>query len=415
MPLFEAVRLALSQIRAQKLKSFFTLLGVTIGVMFLIAVVSIVEGMGRYVEEDFAAKFLGVNTFNVRRYPDINMGEVTEAEWREWAQRPTISEQDAYAIRDALPADANWAIDAVTWATPKARYAVQTPQLMVHAATSDFFRIKNLVVERGRAFTEQEATLGVPVVVIGTEVAESYFPDLDPLGRELRFGGVPFTVIGVLEEQGSVFGMSLDRQAVAPYQSPMQRITAPRGEDIYGVMVQADNEASLADAREITREVMRKRRGLRPAQEDNFAFETSESALTQWASIKKYLVLAGIFLPAIGLVVGAIVIMNIMLVAVAERTYEIGIRKALGAKRRDILAQFLVEAATLSLMGALAGVALGFALSRVVAAVSPLPTSVALWSVVMSVVLGGGVGIIAGIYPARRASLLDPVTAMRAE
>jgi putative ABC transport system permease protein len=415
MPLFEAVRLALSQIRAQKLKSFFTLLGVTIGVMFLIAVVSIVEGMGRYVEEDFAAKFLGVNTFNVRRSPDINMGEVTEAQWREWAQRPTITEQDAYAIRDALPADANWAIDAVTWATPKARYAVQTPQLLVHAATSDFFKIKNLVVERGRAFTEQEAALGAPVVVIGTEVAESYFPDLDPLGRELRFGGVPFTVIGVLEKQGSVFGLSLDRQAVAPYQSPMQRITAPRGEDIYGVMVQADNEASLAEAREITREVMRKRRGLRPAQEDNFAFETSESALTQWASIKKYLVLAGIFLPAIGLVVGAIVIMNIMLVAVAERTYEIGIRKALGAKRRDILAQFLVEAATLSLMGALVGVGLGFALSKVVAAVSPLPTSVALWSVVMSVLLGGGVGIVAGIYPARRASLLDPVTAMRAE
>ena len=415
MPLFEAVRLALSQIRAQKLKSFFTLLGVTIGVMFLIAVVSIVEGMGRYVEEDFAAKFLGVNTFNVRRSPDINMGEVTEAQWREWAQRPTITEQDAYAIRDALPADANWAIDAVTWATPKARYAVQTPQLLVHAATSDFFKIKNLVVERGRAFTEQEAALGAPVVVIGTEVAESYFPDLDPLGRELRFGGVPFTVIGVLEKQGSVFGLSLDRQAVAPYQSPMQRIAAPRGEDIYGVMVQADNEASLAEAREITREVMRKRRGLRPAQEDNFAFETSESALTQWASIKKYLVLAGIFLPAIGLVVGAIVIMNIMLVAVAERTYEIGIRKALGAKRRDILAQFLVEAATLSLMGALVGVGLGFALSKVVAAVSPLPTSVALWSVVMSVLLGGGVGIVAGIYPARRASLLDPVTAMRAE
>ncbi len=415
MPLFEAVRLALSQIRAQKLKSFFTLLGVTIGVMFLIAVVSIVEGMGRYVEEDFAAKFLGVNTFNVRRMPDIQMGEVTEATRREWRQRPGITEQDAYAIRDALPADANWAIDAVAWLTPKARYAVQTPQLLVHAATSDFFKIKNLVVERGRAFTEQEAALGMPVVVIGTEVADSYFPELDPIGRELRFGGVPFTVVGVLEKQGSVFGLSLDRQAVAPYQSPMQRLTAPRGENIYGVMVQADNEASLSEAREITRELMRRRRGLRPSQDDNFSFETSESALAQWASIKKYLVLAGIFLPAIGLVVGSIVIMNIMLVAVAERTYEIGIRKALGAKRRDILAQFLVEAAALSVLGAMIGIALGFALARIVAAVSPLPTSVALWSVIMSVGLGAGVGILAGIYPARRASLLDPVTAMRAE
>lgn len=415
MPLFEAVRLALAQIRAQKLKSFFTLLGVTIGVMFLIAVVSIVEGMGRYVEEDFAAKFLGVNTFNVRRTPDIQMGEVTEATRREWRQRPNITEDDAYAIRDALPPGTRWAIDAVSWITPKSRYAVQTPQLLTHAATSDFFRIKNLVVEKGRAFTEQEAELGAPVVVIGTEVAEYYFPGLDPLDRELRFGGIPFTVIGVLEKQGSVFGLSLDRQVIAPYSSPMQRLTAPRGQNIYGVVVQADNEAALSQAREATRELMRRRRGLRPAQQDNFSFETSESALSQWQSIKKYLVLAGIFLPAIGLVVGAIVIMNIMLVAVAERTKEIGIRKALGAKRRDIMAQFVIESATLSLFGAAVGIGLGYLLSMAVAAASPLPTSVALWSVLMSVGLGAGVGILAGIYPARRASLLDPVEAMRAE
>ena len=415
MPLYEAVRLALAQIRAQKLKSFFTLLGVTIGVMFLIAVVSVVEGMGRYVEEDFAAKFLGVNTFNLRRTPDIQMGEVTEATRREWRQRPTLTENDAYAVRDALPAGTRWAIDAVNWLTPKTRYAVQTPQILAHAATPDLFRIKDLVVERGRAFTDQEATLGAPVVVIGKEVADYYFPDLDPIGREMRMAGVPFTVIGVLEKQGSVFGLSLDRQLIAPYASPLQRVTAPRGQNIYGIVVQADNEAALADAREIAREVMRKRHGLRPAQDDNFSFETSESALGQWQTIKKYLVLAGIFLPAIGLVVGAIVIMNIMLVAVAERTQEIGVRKALGAKRRDIMAQFLVESATLSVFGAAVGIALGFGLAKIVAALSPLPTSVALWSVVMSVLLGAGVGILAGIYPARRASLLDPVVAMRAE
>ena len=415
MSLLEAVRLALSQIRAQKLKSFFTLIGVTIGTMFLIAVVSVVNGMGRYVEQDFAAKFLGVNTFNLRRFPDIQTGDVTEATWRAWTQRPRITERDAYAVRDALPPGARWAIDAVRWMTPKTPYAVQTPQILTHAATPELFGIKDLVVERGRAFNDQEDAVGAPVVVIGQEVAELYFPGLDPVGREIRFGGVPFRVIGVLEKQGSVFGLSLDRQAIAPYGSPLGRIIAPGGRDIYGVVVQADTEASLTEARETVRELMRRRHGLRPAQEDNFAFETSESALGQWQTIKRYLVLAGIVLPAIGLVVGAIVIMNIMLVAVAERTREIGIRKALGAKRRDIVAQFLIEAATLSAVGAILGVALGYGLAALVRAVTPMPASVALWSVVMSVTLGAGVGVLAGFYPARRASRLDPILAMRSE
>ena len=415
MPLFEAVRLALSQIRAQKLKSFFTLLGVTIGTMFLIAVVSVVNGMGRYVEEDFAAKFLGVNTFNLRRFPDIQLGEVTEAQWREWQRRPRISEADAYAVRDVLPPGTRWAIDAVTWTTPKTRYAIQTPQVLTHAATADYFRIKDLVVEVGRPFNEQEGNLGAPVVVIGKEVADLYFPNLDPLGRELRFDGIPFTVIGVLEKQGSVFGLSLDRQAVAPYQSPLGRTIAPGGRDVGGVVVKGENEASLAAARESVRELMRRRHGLRPTDEDNFAFETSESALGQWQTIKRYLVMAGVVLPAIGLVVGAIVIMNIMLVAVSERTREIGIRKALGAKRRDIVAQFLVEAATLSAFGACVGIVLGYGMAALVKAATPMPASVAPWSVVTSVLLGAGVGIVAGIYPARRASRLDPILAMRAE
>ena len=413
MPLYEALRLALQQIRAQKLKSFFTLLGVTIGVMFLIAVVSVVEGMGRYVEEDFAAKFLGVNTFNLRRFPDINTGEVTDTEWREWQSRPDIKEEDALAVRAVLPAGTGWAIDAVDWMNAQSPYAT-SPEVLAHAATRDIFAIKDLTVERGRIFNEQEDALGTPVVVIGTEVAEFYFPGLDPVGRELRFGGFPYRVIGVLEKQGSVLGVPLDRQVIAPYASPMRRLTSPRG-DIYGVIVQAPTSAALAEVREVVREEMRRRHKLRPSQKDDFAFESSESALSQWLTIKKFLVLAGIVLPTIGLVVGAIVIMNIMLVAVAERTREIGVRKSLGARRRDILAQFLVEAAFLSLVGAALGIALGVGLARLVAAVSPLPTSVALWSVLVSVGLGTVVGIVAGAYPASRASRLDPITALRAE
>ena len=185
--------------------------------------------------------------------------------------------------------------------------------------------------------------------------------------------------------------------------------------NLYGVVVQGPNAAALENEKEIVREVMRRRHHLRPGQPDDFVFESSESALTQWHTIQRFLVLAGMVLPAIGLVVGAIVIMNIMLVAVAERTREIGIRKSLGARRRDILAQFLVESATLSVVGAAIGVGLGIALSQGIAAVSPLPASVAPWSIALAVVIGAGVGIVAGAYPATRAAKLDPIFAMRQE
>ena len=252
------------------------------------------------------------------------------------------------------------------------------------------------------------------MVVVGQEVADFYFPGLDPIGRELKLEGLPFRVIGILEKQGTVFGLSLDRQLIGPFHSPMQRVTHARVA-LYGVVVQAPNQTALTDAEERVREVMRKRRHLRPAEPDNFTFETSESALADWANLKKFLVIGGLVLPAIGLVVGAIVIMNIMLVAVADRTREIGIRKSLGARRRDILAQFLVEATTLSVIGAIFGIGLGVGLSALVAAASPLPASVAVWSIVVSVVLGAGVGILAGIYPASRAARLDPVIALRAD
>jgi putative ABC transport system permease protein len=359
MQFFEAVRIALSQIRAQKLKSFFTLIGVTIGVMFLIAVVAVVNGMGRYVEEDFAAKFLGVNTFNLRRFPDIQTGDVTQATWREWQRRPPITEQDAYAVRAALPEEAKWAIDQVEWLDVRSAYINGGPQIIAHAATPELFVIKDLEVESGRVFSEQENTLGSPVVVIGKDVASHFFPSLDPVGRELRIRGIPYRVIGVLVRQGSVFGLSLDLQLFAPYGSPLGRDLYNPRRGLYGVVVQAPSEATLAEARETVRETMRRRRQLYPTQEDNFAFETSESALQQWQTIKRFLVLAGIVLPAIGLVVGAIVIMNIMLVAVSQRTHEIGIRKSLGAQRRDIMMQFLIESSTLSVFGSILGIGLG--------------------------------------------------------
>jgi putative ABC transport system permease protein len=412
VPLFDAVRLALAQIWAQKLKSIFTLLGVTIGVMFLISVVSIVEGMSKYMEDDFAGRLLGVNTFTLKRFPWFE-GNTTEEMWREWQRRPRVYYSDLEFVKSVLPTGTRYAVesqDNVRALSPFAR----PRQIEAHAVDGDYFTIKKYDLTSGRTFTAQELAMGSTTMVIGSEVASYFFPNLDPLGRELKIGGIPYTIVGVLAKQGTLFGLSLDKIALAPYKSPLHRLTNPRG-DIDGIMVQAPTAQAMDDAMESVREAMRGHRKLRPGQPDNFAMETSASALSFFAKIKSMLVVAATALPAIGLIVGGLVIMNIMLVAVAERTREIGIRKALGAKRRDILSQFLVEAATLSTFGAVIGILLGVVIAFAIAKLSPLPTHVALWSVLMATAIGTGVGVVAGVYPASRASRLDPIAALRQE
>lgn len=412
MPLLESIRLALAQIRVQKLKSFFTLLGVTIGVMFLIAVVSIVEGMSKYVEEDFIGRFLGANTYTLHRFPWFG-DNTTAEEWREWQRRPRIYMSDARVVTAALPPDARWAVESESnvWAsTPM----VRPRQVDAHAVEGDYFSVKQYDLTDGRTFTQQEMALGSNVVVIGAEVASYFFQGLNPIGRELRMGGVPYEVIGVIEKQGSLFGISMDKFAIAPFKSPLRRLTNPRG-DIDGLLVKAPTPLVMHDWMEVTREVLRGHRRLRPSQKDNFVMETSESALVSFNKTMQVMTIAGTALPAIGLVVGGMVIMNIMLVAVAERTREIGIRKSLGARRRDILSQFLVEAATLSTLGAIIGIGLGLGGAKLVEAQTPLPAAVAPWSLVAATLLGTVVGIVSGVYPARRASLLDPIEALRQE
>ena len=412
MPLFEAVRLALQTIRVQKLKSFFTLLGVMIGVMFLIAVVSIVEGMSDYVENDFAAKIIGTNTFDVSRTPSF-VTDADDEQWRAWQRRPRLFDPEAEAVRNALPGD--FRIARVNQSFLPATVPGLRPRSVQAVATdATYFDIKKFALTAGRAFTQQEVATGARVVVIGSEVASYYYEGLDPVGRELRVAGLPYTIIGVIEEQGSVFGFSMDRLAIAPVTTPLTRAINPRG-DIDAITVQAGNRELITEGMELSREALRGFRGLGPSEEDDFALTTSSAALSFFDGLKSKLVLFGTALPAIGLVVGALVIMNIMLVAVSKRTREIGVRKALGARRRDIIAQFLVEASTLSIIGAMIGAACGVGLAKLIAAVTPLPASVAPWSLVAALIVGAGVGITAGIYPASRAARLDPIAALRQE
>ncbi|HJU89176.1 MAG TPA: ABC transporter permease [Gemmatimonadaceae bacterium] len=411
----EAVLLALRQLRVQKLKSFFTLLGVMIGVMFLIAVVSIVAGMSRYMEEDFVGKLMGVNTFELRRFPNINLGNVTEEEWREWQRRPYILQSDVEPVVSQLPEGTRWAIQNAGRNIEMESELARPRKLFLFAVDGDYFEIRRMEIARGRALAPQELAHGALVTVIGDETARHFYPNVDPVGKELKIGSAKYRVVGVAEKQGSIFGMSLDKFAVTPLNSPARRMTTLGHGRINTLMIHSGSKPEMLDAMEDVRQIMRGRHKLRPAQPDNFALTTSESALEFWTKVKRIMTFAGAALPAIGLVVGAMVIMNIMLVAVAERTREIGIRKALGARRRDILGQFLAESATLSTLGAAIGVGLGFALAGIIAATTALPASVAPWSILVGILLGTVVGIVAGVYPASRASRLDPVHAMRQE
>jgi putative ABC transport system permease protein len=414
MPFIEAIRLALQTIWVQKLKSFFTLLGVMIGVTFLIAVVSIVGGMSRYMSDQLVGKIMAINSFEIRQRPSINIGDNSEEHQRELRRRPRIQELDVQPVAASLPSDVRYAAVGVGSLSAESKYQLKPKPVRVFTVTSDYFDIKRMDPVRGRLFSPQEYERGSNVIVIGQDVATYYFAGLEPIGRELIVKGLPYTIVGVMETQGSAFGQSFDQFIIGPHTSQLNRLVNPHGL-INSIIVQTPSSTGMISTMETVREVMRVRHHLHPNQKDDFELQTSDSALAFWNKIKGYLVIAGVALPAIGLVVGAIVIMNIMLVAVAERTREIGIRKSLGAKRRDIMSQFLVESATLSTLGAALGVATGFGFAKLISMFSPLPAAVELWSVLLGISIGAGVGIIAGVYPASRASRLDPITALRAE
>ncbi len=413
MPFFEAVRLALSSIRAQKLKSFFSALGVMIGVTFLIAVVSVVQGMNVYMTDKFAGALIGVNTFQLRSRPNIVMGNTTDEQWREWNRRPRITTEDVAYLRERMKTPVRTAIEGydrliVRWHGREAR------DIDVHTTDAGYFRVKNWDIAEGRAFSPQEVEIGANVVVLGHDLAARLFDGQDPIGETVSLGGLPHRVIGVVAAQGTLFGISLDKFAVTPITSPVRHLVN-RPHVIDDFHVQADNPALMRQAEDEVTALMRARRGLRPSEDNNFHLETAEGALSAWDKISRVLFMALPGLVAISLVVGGIVIMNIMLMAVAERTREIGIRKALGARRRDIMAQFIVESATLSVTGAAIGIGAGLLLAFAVRAFTPLPAAVAPWSIGVGVALGVLVGMVAGITPARQASRLDPIAALRHE
>src|SRR5437870_56035 len=371
MAFLEAVRLALQTIRAQKLKSAFSIIGVFIGVMFLIAVVSVVQGMNRYMTDKFAGTILGVNTFRLRQFPDVQLGNVTDSTWRVWRRRPRVSYEDAQAVMRGVTVPVLAAWESSTRTTLVAGRK-QAKDVAVTAATELYFDIRALPVEQGRPFTGQEVQAGVPVLVLGHELADKLFEGQDPIGREVRIFGLPYRVIGVVEKQGNLFGLSLDKFAVAPASAPLKSyVSEPRVVDAVAMKARSQPEMRAAMAQ--AEAIMRSRRHLRPREPNDFALETADEVLDFWGKISRVLFVALPGLVAISLVVGGIVIMNIMLMAVAERTREIGIRKSLGARRRDILRQFLGVAIGVTVVMVIAAMISGInqSVSNVIESIAP--------------------------------------------
>ena len=402
----DAVSIALQAIWANKLRSFMTVLGNIVAVTSIVTIVSLIQGMNAMVSTAILTD-VGGDSFVVQRRPPVRSEEDEERT----RNNPLITLEEADAIR-RFSGDVEAVMAQASRGATVGYGTDELDNIQVQGVTSDYVNFSTFDAEVGRMMSPAEVERSQPVALIGWDVADRLFGQTSALDKSIRIAGIPFRVVGVSEKKGAFFGNSQDAFVVIPLGAYMRLFGARQS---LTLMVKPRDPDLLSSAMDDATVALRVARRLKPAEPDNFGLFTSDTllALYEQATNGIFAVLVGVV--ALSLVVGGIVIMNIMLMVVSERTREIGLRKALGARRANILSQVLTESVTLSMFGGIVGIALGFVFALIISAVSPLPARLEPWSIVLGVGITAGVGLFFGAYPASRAAALDPIEALRRE
>ena len=404
---FEAAAVAFDSLRGSKLRSFLTLLGIILSTTTLISVMGVIHGMDVYIAEN--ATSMGAEGFRVLRF--ANTGPFDPKKFLEAQRRnPQLRPEEFEFMKPRL----NFIRESGLTAGRGANIGYQGDQVNagLNAVTSNVVILSNTQIETGRMFTDIEDERHSEVAILGADVKNRFFASVDPVGKSVNVDGRPFTVLGVAKAKGSTFGQSQDNYVAIPVNTYF-KIYGYRSGIQFNFM--ASDKQHMEQAQDEVRVMMRAFRHLKPGQDDNFSILSSDSLVATWNSLTGALAAAAVGIVSVFMVVGGVVIMNIMLAVVSERTREIGIRKSVGARRQDILNQFLVESSTLAAIGGLVGVAISWVAAVLVRNLTPVPMELPWNAVIIGVGLSAIVGLFFGIYPARRAAKLDPIVALRAE
>jgi putative ABC transport system permease protein len=408
MNIAEAIRIALQSLWANKLRSVLTLLGVVIGVAAVIAVVTFVNGINGYVAEKIFN--LGADVFIISKVTPV----ITDVDQLlEGQKRKDLTMEDYHAVLEACR---HCVMLGASTFNPNGhvKYNEQSvSDSWIRGLTPSMAPILDLDLASGRMLNDNDENNRSNVTVIGTDIADNLFPGTDPLNKEIRVEGQIYRIVGIGKKQGKTLGQSRDNYVAIPITTYLKQFGAHTSIRISGKAngVGTQLESAIDEARAI----LRARRHDLPGRPDSFAAETNASFLSIWANLSGTFFIAMIAIAAISLIVGGIVIMNIMLVSVTERTREIGIRKAMGARRHDVMMQFLIESGTMALVGGLLGVLFGITLAKGITAIIGMPSAIKLWAVAAGLIVSASVGVFFGVYPARRAARLDPIAALRFE